>query len=895
MVTKGDPSLGAPRARCGIRAGALLALLWPMLLASASWSQEYGARLGTVQRGGKVSFEPTGPGVFLDALDPVVRKWYVPQELYAEYGWRQWEYSNYARNAYQRYVNTGIEGEYFYDVYGNFLTRGWLIYDWREEGPQPFGSSLIKSGRFSSWFSRLVVAADHKGQYHYSITLGDEIRTTLTPMTFSKPKFNGLQWDFAADKYTATVLLSRASAPNQEATGFTTGGDRRTDVSNLAAGRFVAQVGDFVNVGTTIVSAYQSNTQAGAFSGDVFAGQLSGPQNFSNVTAIEVRIRDDSPEDGEDGGALFAADILISDLEGKQTRGSEIGFRPQIEGGFLRHGYLSADGNETIVVRFDFNDRTYSGPDPGNIERVQIELVVANDYIIEMSSDRHEGAFLRVAQARGNVRDSSNQRVVLLDYGLPTANQIVGFTLGLTDLAGFDGYFEYNRNRQYRQYPNLGRDHHHTTSARADAWLVNLSRSFYPWFAFGEAFRVAPEYQTSMSLLDAEGDPRYADEFWRYEFVEDNDDQDQYPDWTRKGSATADREVFPGWDENNDFVSDFNQNDSESSPNLIPDYEEPFLRFHVDRPEFQYGIDMNHNQWVDRFENDEEPDYPYARDKRGYNAYVGAYIGPDTRLHLGRQRTHQITQDRRNFADYLLLTLDKDSATWGRLRLFQDLQKVKDTIRDDLLQWVQEESTRGNQRLVRDIRPAQDTWINTTWIGHDWRPFPGFFAAHKIKWQHYRQLGSDDEVELRGARRQGHFLGLIDKAEYRFNMADLTVIPRWKSEYRSQAPVDRLEPRRRELVELAMLILRYPVLRRSVLEGGVEYQWYRQMQKPIPPGAEDDFRDLVVSAQLTNLSDYQGYRITTLLGFEVARRVQAGQDTRTGTRAFVTLYAGVDQ
>ena len=884
-----------PGARAWCSRWTWLAVLCWLLLGSGGWAQDYGARLGTMQRGGKVSFEPTGPGVLFDALDPVVHKWYVPQELYAEYGWRQWEYSNYARNAYQRYVNTGIEGEYFYDVYGNFLTRGWLIYDWREESPQPFGSSLYKSSRFAGWFSRLVVAADHKGQYHYALTVGDEIRTTLTPMTFSKPKFNGLQWDLAADKYTASLLLSRISAPNPEFTQFSTGGDRRSDVTNFAGGRFVVQVGDFVEVGSTFASAYQSNTQAGAFSDDMLKGQLSAPQNFSNVTAIEVRLRDDSPEDGEDGAALFAADLLIWDLDGKQTRGSEIGFRPQIEGGFLRKGFLSADGNETIVVRFDFNDRTYSGPDPGNIERVRIELVVANDYLIEVSSDRQEGVFLPVAQARGNVRDSSNQRVIAFDYGLPTANQIVGFTLELTDLAGFDGYFEYDINRQFRQYPNLGQDLHSTTSDRADVWLINLSRSTYPWFGFGEAFRVDPSYQTAMSLVDRDGTPKYNQSLWRYEFVEDNDDQDQFADWLRKGSGEVDREVFPAWDENNDFVSDFNQNDNEDSPNLIPDYEEPFLRFHVDRPEFMYGIDMNHNQWADRFENDEEPDYPYARDREGYNTYVGAFVDPDIRLHLGRQRVRQITRDRRNDADYFLVTLDKNHAARGHLRLFQDLRLVRDTIQDDLLQWIQEENTRGSQRLVRDLRPAQDTWINTTWIGHDWTPVRGMYVGHKLKWQRYSQRGSDDEVELRGARRHSHFFGLIDKAEYRLNVADLTIIPRWKSEFRSQVPVDRTEPRRRELVELAMLILRHPVLRRSILEGGVEYQWFEQLKKPIPPGADDDFRGLVLSTQLTNLSDYQGYRITTLLGFEVARRMQAGQDTRTSTRGFVTLYAGVER
>ncbi|HIL10426.1 MAG TPA: hypothetical protein EYG11_17125, partial [Candidatus Latescibacteria bacterium] len=190
-----------------LRQTRLAVSLLSLVVVVAVGAQEYGARLGSVKRGGKVSFEPKGPGVIFDALDPVVRKWYVPQELYTEYGWRQRDYDNYARELYQRYVSTALEGEYFYDIYGNYLMRGWLIYDWRQENPQPFGSTAEKSGRFSSWFSSLVVASDHKGQYHYAITVGNQIRTTLTPMTFSKPLFDGLQWDFLSDKYAATLIL----------------------------------------------------------------------------------------------------------------------------------------------------------------------------------------------------------------------------------------------------------------------------------------------------------------------------------------------------------------------------------------------------------------------------------------------------------------------------------------------------------------------------------------------------------------------------------------------------------------------------------------------------------------------------------------------------------------
>ena len=882
--------------RVSMRRAARTALLLALTAAPGA-TQDYGARLGTVQRGGKVTFEPRGPGVLFDALDPVVRKWYVPQELYAEYGWRQWEYGNYARDTYQRYVNTAIEGNYFYDVYGNFLTRGWLIYDWREEAPLPFGSRLEKTNLFGSWFNRLVIAADHKGQYHYALTLGDAIRTTLTPMTFSKPNYNGLQWDFASDRHQATLLLSRISAPNQEfSTGSNFGGpDTRSDVTNLAGGRVVAQVGDFVRVGGTFLSAYQSNTQSGAFNGDMFRGELSAPQNFTNVTVIEVRIGDDSPEDGVDGGALFASDILIHDLDGNVTRGTEIGFRAQVEGGFQRSGFLSADGNERILLRFDFDDRTYSGPDPSRIRRVEIELVIANDYLVEVSSDRQGSVFFPVAQATGNVKDSSNQRVITFDYGLPTATQVTGFTLELTDLAGFEGYFEFVRNRRFRQYPNLGLDDHFTSNESSDVWIGNLSQTAYPWFAFAEGFSIDPGYTTAVTVVDRDGVPNYTSDFWRYEFVDDNDDQDQFVDWQRRGSGTADREVFPGWDENNDFISDFNQNDNVQSPNLIPDYEESFLRFHVDRPEFLYGVDMNHNQWIDRFENDDRADYPYRVDQRGYNAYGGVFLTPDIRLHIGRQRIEQISQDRRNHADYALLTAEHKFPGIGRLRFYGDVRKVRDSIRDDLLQWVQEKNTRGAQRLVTDVLPAQDTFVHSLWLGHDLHTTRGFYAAGRIKWDAYRQSGSADEIELRGVRQHAHFLGLLHKAEYTVQLGSLSLVPRWKSEYISRVPPARQLPKERQLTELLMLVARKPMLRRTLLEGGIEYEWYNQLRDPVPPGVDDDFNGLVYLVQLTNLSDYQGYRITTVVGFEVARRKRENQDTVTRTRGFITLYAGIER
>ena len=859
-------------------------------------AQDYGSRLGTVKRGGRVSFEPTGPGVIFDALDPTVKKWYVPQELYAEYQWKQWDYSNYARQNYQRYVNTALEGEYFYDVYGNFLTQGWLIYDWRQNSPQPFGSSLMKTGRFNSWFSSLVIASDHKGQYHHALTVGSQIRTTLTPMTFSKALFNGLQWDFSSDKWQMSMLLSRISQPSSS----TVQPDQSTNVTNLVGGRVVTQVGDFLKIGGTLVNTHHAQTQMQTINGDVFRGQLTEAQNFSSIDVVEIAIRDDSPADGEGGGALFGSDILIHDLKGGVVRGSEIGFRPQVEGGFQRRGYLAADGNEVILLRYDFLDFTYRGPDPTDVSRVEIELVVANDYLIEAASNAQVDAggsapFLQVARARGNVMDGSNQRVLRFDYGLPTANQIVGFTLELNDLAGLEGYMEVDINNRFRHYPNPFTKQHSAADDQSLAWLVNLSKKAHPFFVFGEFFSVSPDYATSMVVTDEEGVVNYENQFERFEFVDDNDDQDRYPDWRRKTWGVGDDEIFPGWDENNDFISDFNQNDNEDSPNLLPDYEEPFLRYHTDRPEFMYGVDMNHNGWIDRFENDDEADLPYKRDRRGYNVYGGAFLVPDVQMTLGRLKTRQIADRRHNRAWYLLLAMDRDYARWGRLRLFQDVRKVKDTIEDDLLQWKQLPNTRGSLRLVEDALPAQNTWINNSWLGWEKSLLAGLATSHKVKWQLYHQLDGKRQLELRGLREDGSFFGLINKAEYSFSLGGWTLAPRWKSEYRREAPLLLREPKRRELTELLMLVVRFPVMRRSFVESGIEYEWFRQLRDPTPPGAEPTFTGVTSTVQLSNFSDYMGYRLITTVGFEVSRQDFEFEPAEVRTKGFVTIYAGAER
>lgn len=891
--------------------------------------EDFGSRLG-IRRGGEVSYEPVGSGVLFDALDPAVKKWYVPQELFNEYQWRQQGYTNYARRQYERYVNTTQEGFYFYDLYGNYITRGQLIYDWRISAPQTAGSNLFKTTNFQNWFSSVVIASDQKGQYAYALTIGDRIRTTLTPMTFSKPTFAGIQLDLATDKYEATFLASRPSSPGAvgSLTATSTGGGReRSNDTNLVGGRGTVQVGDFVKLGATYLSAFNAQTKGQAFEGNPFKGTLTEGQNNADVSRIEVRLSDDSPEDGAAGAAYFQEEMIITTVDGEKISNRRrlgenniLDFHPSVQGGFRREGFLSADGNEVIVLVYDLEGPQYRnsfGPQPEQIRNIEFLVLLANDYRIDVTSNRQlnsngqpvllsEGIPERTIRADGNVQDGSNQRFIRVNYGLPVANEIFGVTVDITDVAGFYLSGEWDRNRQHFRYPRRSENDvtkHKAFNNAADAWFLNIYKREYPYYAFGEVYNVDPDYSTSSYLAGTQNDAadiNYDDNTrFVYEFVDDNDDQDRNPDWLRS-NFSQDNRIFPGYDENNDFINDFNQNDSELRQNTVPDYEEPFLRFASDRPEFLFGVDMNNNGIVDRFENDNLPDYLYKRDRRGYNIYVGTQLGPEARLTVGRMDERQLADNRENTSNYAMLTYDRDFARKGRVQIFNNLRRVQDDIRDDVIEWVVREGSRGAFVPYTDPLPMRDAWANTLYLGYQYRGDRLQFK-NRVKWEVANQVDYDKRpVEQQDTRETASFFGVLNKLDYTFDVGIIKFQPRWKSEFQRQRPAQKEDTQVRvattELRELFSLIARVPILSRTELQTGFEYLLVEQYRKQLEDNLlRSDRNELVYALQFTNNVDYQGYNLWTQAGFRVARIDRASADkARTETAMFVTVYAGLE-
>ncbi len=829
------------------------------------------------------------------ALAPNRRKFYLPQNLFYEYGWRGWEYSNYARDEYERYVDIQLEGNRHYDAFGNYIARGWTIYDWTENNPLRQGSGIFKSPRYSSWFDRVVISSAHKGQFHTALTVGDAIRTTLTPLTFSKPTFNGIQWDFLSDKYAFTFLGSRISSPANPAGTQSQAAALVENSTRLLGGRGVAQVGDFAKVGATWVSAH--NARSTLDMGDnSLKGVLTTPQNTGSVETVTILISDDSPESSEDGALLFFDRVLIDgEIHPEIT--------PIVRGGIRTGGSLEAKGVDNIELIYDIRNSfrpTEKVPTYQEASKIEFELILANDYRVAVTSNVQtdrlgDPVFLPVAQAEGEISDGSNQQFLRFEYGLPTGSDVIGVDFEILSLGGLDLRAEFVRNRRFRRFPNQNLEQHTLAEDKGEAGYVTASYASYPWFAYGEMFTMDPNYSTTAFMANSLGGIDYSSEiFHLFEFVDDNDDQDRFADWQRAGqfgtgigasggSVGADLAVFPGLDENNDFVSDFNQN-----RNSRPDYDEPFLRYEVDPPAFLFGMDMNNNTLIDRFEDDRQPDYPYDRDHRGYNAYGGFMLSEDAQLTLGRLSERQLSSARKSKANYGLFTV-----RWNfpglRVALFEHAKLVSDNIREDRLLWV---DPTGRTDFT-DPLDNQDTFVNSIYLQANYNRIRNFRATAKVKHELFNQRG-----EQAADKRDRSFFGLITKADYTIPIgADLTIWPKWKSTFRRETPTDLSQANIRELEETLFLVSRYAILEQTWIALGLEFSWFENLRdRPaeLQVGYAEDFTSRVYSILFSNTSAYLGYQLTLNAGLQLEEQ-NFEAEKRNTSLGFIRIFASTGQ
>ena len=88
--------------------------------------------------------------------------------------------------------------------------------------------------------------------------------------------------------------------------------------------------------------------------------------------------------------------------------------------------------------------------------------------------------------------------------------------------------------RAFRRFPNQNFQRHRVAQDEGIAYYLTASQDAYPYFAYGEVYRIDPEYSTRSFMSDTRGFIDYENpERYSFEAVDDNDDQDRFPDWQR--------------------------------------------------------------------------------------------------------------------------------------------------------------------------------------------------------------------------------------------------------------------------------------------------------------------------------------------------------------------------
>lgn len=136
---------------------------------------------------------------------------------------------------------------------------------------------------------------------------------------------------------------------------------------------------------------------------------------------VRITISDNSLSD-PGGAAYFFEALTLTNKDGVRVRNKEalgesptLAYHPEVIGGIQMEGYLLAENDTTIVLSYDLLDPHYlaaAGPALEQIEEVDIALIVANDFHVEVVVAQEDESRVSVRAIGEDVQDGSNQQFI---------------------------------------------------------------------------------------------------------------------------------------------------------------------------------------------------------------------------------------------------------------------------------------------------------------------------------------------------------------------------------------------------------------------------------------------------------------------------------------------------
>ena len=718
----------------------------------------------------------------------------------------------------------------------------------------PLGELDAQSGVLiqNSFFQFLAVTRQTYGQQAMSIAVGRNLATSFTPLVFNQMQYGGLRVDYSSDRHELSFLFSRGGTLETTLWSNLRGNERdvrETSPVLIGGANWLGHFGD-LDLGATFFRQLQSNIKSkpeSLWRGDVPYLELKSPKQ------ITVRVRDDSPLD-LGGVAVYDASILLTALVDSMRQrftsdatraGADVKYNPSL----VRRASLTgqqvgshweAEGDGFIDIVFEID------PDLAAID-ADIEVMADGDYLIEVRqihdfevpgttrtedrswpSDppqdgfsgtffedylRQDETFFTVARSKGSPRLDGIPTRVRFDYGIPTAQTFYGANISY-QARGLELDGEFVHNPQDFKFPTAQGVRSQQSSTAG--YLTALARFGGRGTVGAEVFRMDPTYGGGYDsrrgglvlFTDVAGDVQAGElrgtdaRTQEYKAFDDNDDHDNWPDdlpgsgdllYMPQGtferpsyiSRKPEGGVFPGFDMDGDLVVDFDRN-----RNAVEDYIEPFIGYDSLPPEFDFGIDFNNNLVPDYRENDDQADYPYRRDQRGWHLFYDLSTRPWwlNKVRVGAFAADEIEGGHKSRVQYSVIGVTTEAPNWwtkGR----NVLKRVQDDIADDVYRIVLTEDAVVNSHYnepsrvpPRDFLPMRNSIVNTSWLETAWLPVAGLQVANVFKYAINRRLDDKnrDGVLLQEAETRHNF-SMVNKISYdREISADLVLTTRAK-------------------------------------------------------------------------------------------------------------------
>ena len=608
------------------------------------------------------------------------------------------------------------------------------------------------------------------------------------------------------------------------------------------------------------------------------------------------------------------------------------------------------DGEDYGILYLDLE------PVAAYIQSVEVELALADDYRVEMSEiplagqapnppnpnyrDRYRYAsyFQTVARAEGSPQNS-RVKTVRVRNGTNT-----GLTLYSANVTGvYRGYeinAEFARSRTHFQYAageplprvpseaisiqGLAREllPGQRNTIADDSYYLTVTRDFERFSFGGEYFSMGPlyntEYRNFMSRDETEpkGRPLAFNNVVPHRFVEDNDDDDRYPDswyynWPSDLQGQSDVDgIFPGLDEDSDGIPDTNRNFD-----VQPDYVEPFLMYESDPQIYDYGLDLNHNDFIDARENDIEPDYPYDPDLSGLHLYSMLRLAPGLGLTLGALDAEQNAGAAPSKSLYGRLDYMRQVPALGRFFGQFALEKVEDGVADNLsiysdrvltlaelfeLDFVGLHNNIQIAPFLEEPRADPLLFKNSLWwrffVDARWSTVPGFNMRNKVKYEiNSQQEGKLFDGTFQEGDRHTRWT-MVHTIDYTWQfLKKWSLFSAYKFRYRKEWTESLGSATAHERHSIPIVRLDYHLTEQTKLQLGMQGLTsllpYRVSDLARP---QRDFEQRDTVLMMTNRSDYFGYIVATRLGF--SKRVKEFNEPRSaliGDEDFVSAFISV--